>query len=314
MTPLSSRHRAKDDGAAPSSATTDGMTPSSTDEGTAPSSGFELKTALPSRLMAKDGGTAPPSGSEPATALPFRHRAKNDGAAPSSEKNEGKNPSLHSFCFRGTDLHLFYFRGLNLHSFNFRGQKLHSFYFGVSSSANRPAKFFVTNLSRGIFRLDASSAGRPAEFSARISKSGIFYVEVTRQATTRGFFSQTRLLGEAALGWSTRSRLFAERGTDLLSECDPVGKPHFAERGADQLSECDPAEKSQIILENAKGGTHLFSESVTTGKTQVTTHPRPCRMNTSKSTLSRCLLGSRLGHRYLSGRLGFIRQATPLRS
>jgi hypothetical protein len=88
---------------------------------------------------------------------------------------------------------------------------------------------------------------------------------------TRRFFSQTRLLGEAALGWTNHSRHFAERGADIISECDPAGKPHFAERGADLISECDPAEKSHKILENAKGGTHLFSESDTTGKPQSTT-------------------------------------------
>ena len=110
----------------------------------------------------------------------------------------------------------------------------------------------MTTFSRGIFNLEASSAGRPAEFSAKISSSGVFRHEVTRQATTRRTFSQTRLLREAALGWTTRSR-------------------HFAERFADLLYECDPAEKSQKILENAKGGTHLFSDSDTTGKSQVTT-------------------------------------------
>ena len=35
-----------------------------------------------------------------------------------------------------------------------------------------------------------------------------------------------------------------------------------------------------------------------------------CRMNTSESALSCFLLGSRLGHRYLSGQLGLIRHST----
>jgi hypothetical protein len=159
------------------------------------------------------------------TALSLRHRATDDGAAPSSATKEGMRPSSSACGSASASRPAEFSRG--------------------SPSADRPAEFLEKNLSHGIFRPEIQSADPPAEFSGQNSSSGFLLQEPTRGSTTRGATSQTRLLGEAALGRATRSCHFSERGADLLSECDPTGK-------------------SQEILENANGVPTYFPSRIPT--------------------------------------------------
>ena len=105
------------------------------------------------------------------------------------------------------------------------------------------------------------------------SGSGFFLQEPTRGSTTRGTTSQTRLLGEVALGLATRFRQFSEWGADLLSECEPTKKPQKILKNAEgvthQFSRSDTIEKPQKIFENAGVSTHLNSELDTTEKSRA---------------------------------------------
>ena len=135
--------------------------------------------------------------------------------------------------------------------------------------------------------------------------SGFFLQEPTCGSTTRGTTSQTRLLGEVALGLATRSRQFAEWGADLLSECEPTKKPQKILKNTEgvthQFSRSDTIEKLQKICENAEVSTHLTSELDTTDKSWATTPvgDAPPPVSTLLSEVPTCYPMTLLTNEYL---------------